>query len=305
MAKRAHSDVEYSDEDRDQQSENGQAVSSDNETPRYNVVPSLVRMILTRHSRNQKVRREHFTPVLHQHGLKGAIKPWIAAVDAELRSYFGLKLDTSSGSDMCVVSCLHPDSRRVLKKLLDSDPSPNGSGRSLTDSQFLLPRNRRGLGMLNTAEMLQGGLAMLVICLIVVNENRIRESDLVETLAEFGLSENLNTPVANLNKSSQDVLQELTKREYLLKQTSRASDGNNQPTIDYKLGKRTIKEFNPEELLGVIVEIMGEDDDTSQKSIGTLERCFPGFLSSLKSSLESQSQIGGGGEEIANSVETS
>lgn len=275
MAKRVHSDTEEN-YDRDYVTNEHESALGSGITPsNSNVVPSLLRMVITRQARNQKIRREHFTLILHSHNLKGNTKPWITTVNSELKALFGLELIPSGGSDLSVVSCLQSESKRAFGKLIRMEQNLEESGRSLQDPLFYLPRQKRSQLIVNTTELLQGGIAMLIICIIVVNGNRVREADLIETLTEFGFSENLNIQVANLNKSSQDVLQELTKREYLHKSVSNSSDRSNLQIVDYSLGKRSIREFAPQDMLAVIEEIMGFDNERNQKCVKTVQLCFP------------------------------
>lgn len=236
------------------------------------VILSLLRMVISRHSRNQKIRKEHFAPILHRYNLKGNILPWIKVLKIEFENLFGITIQLS-GNEIVVTNDLNPESRNLLTQLLKQErPRDLPTGSNYHDQFYLLPRHKRSGVIINTLESIFGGLIVLIVSIIVVNENRVREADLLDTLNEFGLSENLNLLVANLNKNVQEILAELVRRDYISKAESRANNQGSQ--VDYSLGKRSLRELDPHFLL-LFMQSMFEHELMRQKCIKTIQRCFP------------------------------
>lgn len=266
MVKRTRSDIEIGDEQEFSTDSGPNLVLAD-----VGVIQSLLRMVMSRHSRNQKLRKEHFAGILRRFNLKGNIIPWIEVLRKETETVFGFTIK-QMGNEIVIIDNLELKSRAVLATVLQTEASATRP--PLHDQNHFMPRNRRSLTIVNTSDLISGGISMLVICIIVVNENRIRESDLLDALNVFGLSDNLNAMVANLNKNTQDVLSELVKKEYLEK--SSPLQGDLSSPAEFSLGKRALREFSPQNILEVLLS-MHDQEELRQKCYKTIQRCFPDF----------------------------
>lgn len=242
--------------------------------PGSGVVSSLLRMIMTRSAKNQKIRKEHFTPILHKYHIKGNIKPYILEVNKELEDIFGLTL-VQNGTDMTLASNLKNDTKILLLELLqDTDGTDSLKGNPY-DLFYFMNQNTRRETTVSTQETLFGGIVMLVLGLVIISENRIREADLIDALGQFGFSENLNIVIPNLNKTTQEFLNDVTKREYLEKEVAEARNG--EPAIvNYMLGKRALREFDLQTMLEFLRDIV-QNDNLKLKCAETIKRCFPDF----------------------------
>lgn len=240
--------------------------------PSSGVVSSLLRMILTRSAKNQKIRKEHFTPILHKYHIKGNTKPYILEVSKELEDVFGLKL-VQNATDMVLTSSLEKETKLLLQELLqDNDDADTLKGNPY-DLFYFMNQNTRREMTVSTQETLFGGIVMLVLGLVIISENRIREGDLLDALGQFGFSENMNIVIPNLNKTTQEFLNDVAKREYLEKEVAEARAG--EPAIvNYRLGKRALREFDPSTMLEFLREIVPQDE-MRRKCIETIKRCFP------------------------------
>lgn len=279
MSKRRRTEIEddgdYTEENRTPLAEDSatreSSPSAEDELRSSAIVSILLRMVMTRSARNQKIRREHFTAILHKHNVKGNTKAIISQVDAELKEVFGLKLDQST-NDIVLVSNLQKDTKLLLQKLVENGDGSEFKGNPY-DTFYFMNKEKRNETTVSMLDSIFGGIIMLLIGLVIVNENRIRESDLLDGLSQFGFSENLNIVVPNLNKTTQEVLTEATKKEYLQKLVAQAHGG--EPAIvSYALGKRTLREFDAHTLLEFLNEIV-EQEELKPKCIETVKRCFP------------------------------
>lgn len=269
MSKRRRSETE---EDVDYSEQDGTpGPGADVRISTSGVTSSLLRMIMTRSAKNQKIRKEHFTPILHKYHIKGNSKPYILEVAKQIEETFGLKL-VQNATDMVLISNLEKETKLLLQELLQEDETEAPKGNPY-DLFYFMNQNTRRETTVSTLDTLFGGIIMVVLGLIVISENRIREADLVDALGHFGFSENLNIVIPNLNKTTQEFLNDVTKREYLEKETADAGAG--EPAIvNYKLGKRALREFDLYTMLEFLKDIVPQDE-LKFKCIETIKRCFP------------------------------
>lgn len=272
MVKRARSESEASDHD------GGIAVTR---LPRnlltdVAVLQSLTRMILARHSRTLKLRKEHFGVVLRQLNVKGNINPYIELIQVELRNVFGFTVD-QVGGELCVKDVLDDSSKNLLSEILESEIPMARS--SLHEKNFHMSHRKRQQSIVNTSDSMISGITILVICLTVVNENRIRECDLQEYLETFGLPNNLNLSIANLNRTTQEVLADIVRKEYLQRLTLTQEGGS--ALSEYTLGKKALREIPPQMIVEFLFA-MHDLDEMRQKCIKTVNQCFPDVIISAK-----------------------
>lgn len=271
MPKRSHLVLDDDDYQEEQVSPGEQ--SSSGLAADISVHLNLLRLVLTRYARNQKIRKDHLSPILHRHNLKGNIIPWINVLKGECERLFGITISLS-GNEIVVKSYLQLSSRNVLDQLLkgEEDIGVRQSNGDLNGSFHLFASHKRHEIIVNTPETILGGVIMLIVSLIVINENRMRESDLSDALNEFGLSEKVSSVVANLNKSTQDILSELVRREYIAKIIAGAGKRNSQ--VDFCLGKATLREIEPNSIL-MFLKNLFDQEEMQLKCLASVQRCFP------------------------------
>lgn len=270
MPKRSHLVLE-TDDFQDVQISQDERVPYSGRSENTTVLLNLLRLVLTRHGRDQKIRKDHLSPILHRHNLKGNIITWINALRKEFEELFGITL-LMSGNEIVVKSNLQPSSRCILDQLLMGDEFKPERSSNLNGSFQHLASHKRHEIIVNTPETILGGVIMLIVSLIVVNENHMRENDLFDVLNEFGLSENLSSVVANLNKSTQDILSDLVRREYVGKIITGKGRQNSQ--VDFCLGKTTLREIEPRSILKFLKNMV-DRDEMHMKCIASVQRCFP------------------------------
>lgn len=272
MVKRARSESEASDQ------EGGIAVSKLSKSLLTDnaVLQSLTRMILARHSRSLKLRKEHFGVVLRQLNVKGNINPWLELIQVEVRNVFGFTVD-QVGSELCIKDVLEDSSKNLLSEILETEQLIARS--SLHEQNYHMSDGKRQQCIVNTSDSMIGGITILVICLTVVNENRIRESDLQEYLETFGLPNSLNLSIANLNRTTQEVLADIVRKEYLQRLPLTQEGGS--ALFEYTLGKRALREMPPQMIIEFMLA-MHDLDEMRQKCIKTVKQCFPDVIISTK-----------------------
>ncbi|SGZ52295.1 CIC11C00000000114 [Sungouiella intermedia] len=269
MSKRSHSELD-NDEYQDEQTPFEQ-VNNDDRLIDSSVLLSLLRLVLTRHARNQRIRKDHLAPILHRHNLKGNIITWFNSLKKEFEDLFGITL-IMSGNEIFLLNNLQLSSREALDGLLKrEDVGINQADSNFNDLLYHMSNHKRKDVIVNTSETIMSGIVILIISVIVVNENRIRETNLLEVLDGFGLSENLSSIVANINKNTQDILSELVRREYIGKLVTGA-DQNSQ--VDYCLGKAALRDIEPKSILRFLQGLF-HHEDMHLKCYKTVQRCFP------------------------------
>uniref|UniRef100_A0A0L0P032 MAGE domain-containing protein n=1 Tax=Candidozyma auris TaxID=498019 RepID=A0A0L0P032_CANAR len=235
------------------------------------VKSQIIRMIITRETRNLKVRKEHLNAIVKENRLKITKSPNLSDIGVEMSDIFAIEARLV-GSHVEVKSCLESSSKTLLKDLIiSSDHSTTVKDR--TSGLFLLPANSKLDGSIDDYLLVWGGVTLLILALIAVNEGHIEETFLLEQLASFGISSNKSMTVANTGLNIYEVLLELLRRDYLIKNIADSQEGSLKNTY-YGLGVRAIKDFPPVIFRHYLVNIFPKEDDIHQKVDVCLSRCF-------------------------------
>lgn len=270
MVKRSYSELREGDTINRTESSSGDL----SHAHRLEIIADMIRTALAKNSRNLKIRNEHFNYILQLLNTKGTLKPWISDVRQELESVYGLSLE-HSGSEILLVSSLKPESSEILNKLWDSKFDHDDDEGIQLNANFHMPKLRRVPTIVNTPERFVGGFTMLVVSMIVLSGNKISESELLDNLADFGISNLLNAPIPVFNKPVQGVLVDLTRKDYIKKNGSSGSD-KSETMAEYSLGERCKREFKPQSIYDFFTEIY-QDVDVRDQISESIKRCFPDF----------------------------
>lgn len=242
---------------------------------------TLLRIVFSRQAKFLKIRREHLQPVLGKVTQKGSLSIFVKHLNLELEDIFGLTLE-QQGTEFALVSCLNSKSKLCLHDVFMDDletPKGNLLGR---------PSKKRHPIVGNMYETCMGAVQIIVIIILVLSQNRITETDLFDTLIQFGLTNRLNLPNPILNLPLQGIITEMTRREYIARTESPTSKSND-CNIDYSLGKRALREFLPEDIQSILKEIFLQEE-LDDKIITALKRCFPNYNFSVNPTLENESE---------------
>lgn len=265
---------------------------------------AVLRTILTRHTRYQTIRREHLSQALTVAGFKqgkaGLIDNVIDTVKQDLNDIFGFQLmvvpeikdnfnhqdgalkkkrkhnngkattSTTKNAPMGLVSSLDEKAKSVLGKLYQKDVGKQVSNnRNTNDAQFYLPKYTKFDSPLSNQELIKSGITSLIVSLLITSENHSSEYDLIKVLKSFGIPDSLNHKIPNLSINLQEFLNELVKRDYIVKHVQ-------DNVTEFSLGTRSFMEFSPSSVMGFIKEIYGPkfDIDTRKRVAVTIQRLF-------------------------------
>lgn len=247
------------------------------DTHKQEIIADIIRMVLSKISRNMRIRREHVSSILQALNSRIPLKQWLIATKEELTRIYGLTLE-QSGVEILVFSSLNSESANLYSSLFGPDVSQIDFQADSLSSMYLIQKSKRGLSSINAPEKVLGGITMLIISVIILSRDKISESDLLESLSGFGMSENLNITVPLLNKSVQGVLSEITRRDYIKKSTSNAANGPERSAsfVEYSLGDRSKREFKPQCIYEFFLQVY-RDDSIKDRLFTSLKHCFPDF----------------------------
>lgn len=240
--------------------------------PSEDVTVALVRMVITRESRNLKTRKDHIGSILKDNAMRTNLRFKGSHADHDLRNIFGI----SAQFDRPVVdvgSCLPHDSRTLLQRLLKSDDGPSINVKDQLLSSLLHCPDRGYAGTLDPLLLAFGGVLMLTLCILVINEGKISETALLQHLARFGVPSSPNLKIPNFNIDLHTFIQDLVKRDFVVKRDMDSIDSHAKESY-YELGLRLGRDFSTEEFKSVFEAVMGERETWSQKIDVCLERCF-------------------------------
>lgn len=267
MPKRRLSDLEGSD-NQEAESDNAQDA-----TINGTVVLNLARVVFSRQAKYLKIRREHLAPVMNKSLLRGQFNLYIKSLNEELEKLLGLHL-VQNGTEFHLLSSLKPESKDILHELFKDDQNTSGNNLREEYASSKPPQSRTPV-VGNNRDCCLGGIQLIVIFLIVLNQNRISETDLLDSLASFGLTSRLNVTIPLFNTSIQPLIAEMVRKDYIEKSGTRTvnqEDSNG----EYSLGKRCLQEFPPK-TLQALLKVIVPSEDFNEKINTSLRRCFPDF----------------------------
>lgn len=240
----------------------GEPVSEDGKEAAY---PGLLRLAISRDARKMAIRSEHLTSILHRYGLKGHTKLWASALDQRIKDIFGLRLN-QCGPQFILESALEKRSSEVLMKMLSEIP-PNELNVVATLS------SKTGSGTLSSHESLRGGVAILVIALVTICDNRMNEIDLIDYMARVGLADARGKSGLGNITDTNDILNELVKQKFLAKNTSVDPTGTRNHV--YSLGINSAQ-IGADTIFSYLKQ--GNSDELyAKKCLSNISKCFPGF----------------------------
>lgn len=264
-------------------------VSERHHTSEYQDVENrVIRYIMSRELKSQLIRREHITQLYSnrrvnydglmnnvKHTLEDVYGLTLVSVPLKEGDKKGRASQSKTRQPLMLTNCLRPQARLVLQELWDKDSTdtvPNN--RNTGDSQYFLPKYNKTPSMGANADMVKTGMTLLIMALLVVAENHMSEYELVTSLRQFGISDNVNAKNSNINANLQELLNELVKKDYLDKDVHQHS--NNVDTTDYKLGRRSLVEFTPLSVFACLKTVYGDhfDLDTEKKALATIEKAY-------------------------------
>lgn len=248
----------------------------------------VIRYIMSRELKNQFIRREHITQLYTNRRVNYDVL--IERVQHKLQDIYGLKFvsmppkegdkksklsQSKTKQPLMLTNCLSRKARSVLGEIWIKDSEttvPNN--RNTGDNQYFLPKYSKTSALKANSDLIKSGITLLVITLLVISENHLSEHELVVSLKKFGISDGLNNKNSNINTNLADLMNDLTKKEYLVREVLRSSD--NVSTVDYKLGRRSRAEFTPLSVFEFIKVIYGGDfdSDTQKKTLASIERAY-------------------------------
>ncbi|KAK6463100.1 MAGE family-domain-containing protein [Scheffersomyces coipomensis] len=300
-----HNDDEYiegevEDEGEGEYNENiesgaGSEVGEDDSTSKFpEAVSQAIRIVLGRDVRDQFIRREHFSQVINtkRYPLDAVIKETnivledvyglrlveVPMIRNEKKSNRALSSKTSAKARQpyAVINCLKLESQQVLGELWQSVEDfkvPND--RDSSSEKFFIPKKEKTNTPASNIELIKVGIMLYIVSFIILAENHLSESDLIKILKKRGLSESLNVKNSNLNLNIVELINDLTKREYLNKDVKKgATESDN--IVDYSLGRRSLIEFTPQCVFEYFKVLYGPkfDDTIAERIFITVHRAY-------------------------------
>lgn len=236
-----------------------------NENGKEMAYPGMLRLAISRDARNLAIRSEHLTSILHRYGLRGNTKLWASALDQKVKEIFGLRVN-QCGQQFVLENALEKRSSEVLMKML-SQKTPN------VPNVVSKPSSKAKFGTLSSHESLRGGVAILIIALVTICDNRINEFDLVDYMARVGLADARGKSGLGSVTDVNDVLNELVKQKVLVKNTSLDPTGARNNV--YALGTNSAK-IGADTIFRYLKQ--GNSDELYvKKCLSNISTCFPDF----------------------------
>ncbi|KAK6200186.1 MAGE family-domain-containing protein [Scheffersomyces amazonensis] len=289
------SEVQIGEEESDSQYDEADHEENHNRHGLNEAVGQVIRIVLGRDVRDQFIRREHFAQAVNTNTRRFHLDTVIAEADNVLQEVYGLKLvevpvikkDKKSSRSLSqkitktkqpymVVNCLSSESQQILGELWQKSSDflvPNE--RDSSQHKFLIPKKEKTSTLLSNFELIRTGIMLYIVSFIILSENHLSEHDLIKLLKKRGIPESLSIKNSNINMNSVEIINDLTKREYLLKDIKKgATESEN--IIDYSLGRRSLIEFTPQCVFEYFKVLFGDkfDSTTAERIVVTIHRAY-------------------------------
>lgn len=248
-------------------------------------VGQIIRYVMNRELKHQTIRKEHISQLCT--GVRSNYDEIMRKVNSTIKEVYGVELtplpetgktkssQTRIRPNFILTNSLEPQSRKLLGEIwqqFSEQRVPNG--RSTQDPQFFLPKYERAPLPVTSRDMIKTGLTAFVLAILIVAENHLTDKEITSVLRKIGLSESLNECNSNIEMNIPELISDLTRHEYLAKETQKTSSGTEE--ISYAMGRRGLIEFSPLAVFELVGEVYGPlfDIDTKKKTLVTIERAF-------------------------------
>ncbi|KAG7195909.1 uncharacterized protein KQ657_002294 [Scheffersomyces spartinae] len=236
------------------------------------IVIDALRFVLARESSDHSIRRSHIGKFSGRNRIY-TIDGLIEAINQQLKRIFGLQLvETGSGTGQYIVlKHLDDVSNEILGDLWQQEVNQSLENELVfklvgTESKTTTP--------LTNPELIKTGVFTLVICLLVVSENNLQESELLSKLQLFGISNNLNDRNQVLNMNYKELIIDMIRKQYLSKRANTVH-GTTNTSETYTLGSRALMEIPSDKMLLLVKTIYGDKfPDVEEKVVKTIGRAY-------------------------------
>ncbi|CUM62953.1 uncharacterized protein PRCAT00000513001 [Priceomyces carsonii] len=265
---------------------------NNNEDNQSVLIAQIIRTILGRELKGQLIRRDHISPIISKS--KASYNTIMSEVTSILEDVYGMTLSEAPVNNkesskhrenlkskqlFLLTNCMNTKSKDILGQLWSKNftetPNTDINAINVDQNEFFLPKHSRTSNPSSNHELVKQGILLLVISLLVLNENRLLEHDLVKILKSFGLADNLNIKNTNYNLNIYELVADFVKKDYLSKQQLKGSTESS-TVVEFALGRRALVEFPPESLFSYFKIIYGEtfDRHTAERVLITIERAL-------------------------------
>lgn len=269
MGKRHYSQTNHEDHDGSHATREKDSYHRSNEMTL--IVSACIRTIFSREAKNQKIRRETLQGSVLAFTSRVGLKACLQNINEDLESVFGLRLNYAT-NEYNIVSSLSESSRDALLRLWQSDAEDDRSEGDMAELK-ISPDDVSKCTSQARQELVVGGITILIVALVVLSDNRLREQELIGHLEFFGLSGSLNHKIPGLNQSLHSFLDYLLKKEYLSR-ASNPTSSEQSSHQEFTLGKRTLREIDPSDVVAFL-KTLSDSEQFREQAQNSVLRCFP------------------------------
>lgn len=273
-----------------------------NSSNKYNssdkLVPAFMRVLLGLAGNNRVLTKNLISKVIEEEKEKGTrftrdIKPSLVE---NFKEVFNYELAELKPNDDYILINKAPASIKMLnyKFGLQSTNLGGQLKKYLSSSENNESVKVYGEGLAKPiSSVLGNGMKLLIICLVILNENNLKQSDLTELLDDkFGISWKENESVSLLgHKSMKEYIMLMGKEEYLIREPivanlkekesatrrlkSRSGDLDDSQVLLH-VGKRVLKEWSLDQIFSLFKQLFAADWDESfeQRTILTINNVW-------------------------------
>lgn len=223
------------------------------------VMASIIRWILSKEARNLKVRKDHISTIIREHGSKVNLKAVEQEINKELCEVFGLSIFLE-GPSIETRCHLAESSQDLLRTILVDNVERKQPVKNPRLEICSIAMQKRPSGSPNAMQLIGGGLGLLILCIVLINDGQAHETLLIETLNSFGILKSRNVASVGFHFDVDEVIRDLVRKEYLAKNVSVSWDGASE-SICFTLGSRAFRDYPIQNFRKVIKNIFDDDGD--------------------------------------------
>ena len=227
------------------------------------VVNDMVRFAVLRGVQQGSFRRDHLKNVIDiRHG-PYTFDQLIDESNIILKEVYGLKINTVQSNNKktyVVLETLPEEIQFSMGQLWQKHTKIHG--KPYNDKLYFIPKSLKSKAPLYNQELVKTGVLTMVIFLVVLSENNLKQSVLRRQLANFGMPKLDTQKISSINTDTSSLLNDFVKRGYLVEVT-------HDKDIWYKLGWRAIQEYPFKVLLELMVRVANDESQSFIDAVST------------------------------------
>lgn len=228
------------------------------------IINDMVRFAVLRGVQQGSFRRDHIKDLVDLRRSSYLFDQLIDETNIVLRDVYSLEIQPVQSNNKTksytVVETLPKSVKTGLGQVWQRNSQIHG--KPFDDKFYFLPKTVKSRAPLCNRELVKMGVLTMVVLLVVLSENNLKQIVLRRELEKFGLPKLENQKVSSINTDTLSLLNDFVKRGYLVEET-------HDKDVWYKLGWRAIQEYPLKVLPELITRVANDNSSSFADTVST------------------------------------